>query len=164
MASASQRIDSRMNKVELVALGIEGVPIRDIGELSKAAKDACVATVAHYKRAGFCPPWISYLAVHDSRVVGICAFTTAPVNARVEIAYNTFPPFEGKGLATAMTTQLLAMAHTTQPDIEVCARTLPEPNASNAILRKLGFAFAGTVNDVDEDQVWEWRLPPSASL
>ena len=72
-----------MNKVELVALGIEGVPIKDIGELSKAAKDACVATFAHYKRTGFCPPWISYLAVHDSKGVGICAFTAGPVNARV---------------------------------------------------------------------------------
>jgi RimJ/RimL family protein N-acetyltransferase len=154
----------KMNKVELVALGIEGAPIKDIGELSKAAKDACGATVAHYKRAGFCPPWISYLALHGSKVVGICAFTAAPVNARVEIAYNTFPAFEGKGVATAMTTQLLAMARTTQPDIEVCARTLPAPNASNAILRKLGFAFTGAVNDMEEGQVWEWRLPPSAAL
>ena len=89
-----------------------------------------------------------------------CAFTAAPVAGRVEIAYFTFPSFEGRGVATEMATQLISIARMTQPAIEVFAQTLPERNASNSILKKLGFELFGQANHPEEGPVWEWRLAP----
>ena len=60
------------------------------------------ATADLYRSSGFAPPWIGYVAVSEGRAVGTCAFKCAPVEGRVEIAYFTFPEFEGRGLATAM--------------------------------------------------------------
>lgn len=42
--------------------------------------------------------------------VGTCGFKSSPDQGRVEIAYFTFPDFEGRGLATAMAGELLAIA------------------------------------------------------
>jgi ribosomal-protein-alanine N-acetyltransferase len=149
---------SPIARVELVELTVDGVPAKEVGMLSEDATEACAATVAHYKRAGFSPPWISYLAILGSKVVGICAFTAAPAGGRVEIAYNTFPPFEGRGAATAMVAELIALARATQPGVGIFAQTLPEHNASNKVLRKLGFEFAGALDHPEEGRVWEWRM------
>ena len=61
-----------------------------------------------------------------------------------EIAYFTFPEFEGRGIATAMARELLDLAKTAEPGIVVTAQTLPQHNASTRILEKLDFARAGT--------------------
>jgi [ribosomal protein S5]-alanine N-acetyltransferase len=130
---------ARTQQLELVEIGADGVPKVDLGPLSRFASDACVKTAAHYDRAGFSPPWISFLARCGWQVVGICAFTAAPTAGRVEIAYHTFPPFEGRGFATAMVSELLKRSSEADPNVEVFAHTLAENNASSAILRKLGF-------------------------
>jgi RimJ/RimL family protein N-acetyltransferase len=144
-------------QLDLVEIGADGTPSQDVGVLSRFAADACVQTVAHYSKAGFSPPWISFLARCGLEVVGICAFTAAPVAGRVEIAYHTFPPFEGRGFATAMVRELLTRSRQADPEVELFARTLREHNASNAILRKLGFEFVGGASDQDEGVTWEWR-------
>jgi RimJ/RimL family protein N-acetyltransferase len=47
--------------------------------------------------------WGSYLAYDGETPVGTCAFKTAPnAEGAVEIAYFTFPAFEGRGFATTM--------------------------------------------------------------
>jgi RimJ/RimL family protein N-acetyltransferase len=107
---------------------------------------------------GFVPPWIGYVATSAGHAVGTCAFKAAPADGRVEIAYFTFPEFEGRGIATAMATQLVALARAHRPGVIVAAQTLPERNASNAILEKLGFKRAGTAIDAEAGEVWEWRL------
>ncbi len=58
-------------------------------------------------------PWGTYLAVDpDSRqVVGTCGFRGPPHGRRVEIAFWTFPPFEGRGWATSMARALVARAY-----------------------------------------------------
>lgn len=157
-------MSERIDKVELIALAIDGLPAETLGELPDYAKEACTATAAHYQRAGFIPPWISYLAVWQTQIVGICAFTGEPKANRVEIAYNTFALFEGRGVATAMVAELILVASETDPGTELFAQTLPEPNASNAVLKKLGFEFFDTVQHGEEGQVWEWRLPPIKTL
>jgi RimJ/RimL family protein N-acetyltransferase len=42
--------------------------------------------------------------------------------------------------------------------LTIIARTLNEENASNAILRKFGFQFAGEHSDPDDGSVWQWEL------
>ena len=123
-----------------------------------ALSEVLQATAALYESAGFVPPWICYLAILDGHCVGTCGFKTAPVQGRVEIAYFTFPPFEGRGIATAMAGELLAMATNADPSVRVTARTLPQRNASHRVLEKLGFRSAETVDDPEDGTVLEWRL------
>jgi [ribosomal protein S5]-alanine N-acetyltransferase len=147
----------RVQQLELIDISANGVPKKDLGALSQFATDACAQTVTHYKKAGFSPPWISFFARCDSEIVGICAFTAAPAAGRVEIAYHTFPPFEGRGVATAMVRELVRRAAQTDPDVELFAHTLAQQNASNAVLRKLGFEFVRELSHSDEGAVWEWQ-------
>jgi RimJ/RimL family protein N-acetyltransferase len=81
----------------------------------------------------------------------------------VEIAYFTFPAFEGRGFATAMAAALVERAWAAGA-AAVVAHTLPTPNASNHLLGKLGFQLAGTVEDPEDGAVWRWaiRAPGSA--
>jgi [ribosomal protein S5]-alanine N-acetyltransferase len=147
----------RVQQLHFVEIGANGTPAQDLGALSQCAADACAQTVAHYRKAGFSPPWISFLARCDPGIVGVCAFTSAPSAARVEIAYHTFPPFQGQGIATAMVKELLRRARQADPKVELFAHTLPEHNASTTILRKLGFEFLGKVTHPEELMIWEWR-------
>ena len=125
------------------------------------------ATVAHYQRTGFVPPWIGYVGLVDGLSVGVCGFKSQPVDGRVEIAYSTVPGHEGKGIATALARELVRIAHEEDEGLTVVAQTLPEENASTSILKKLGFALAGSVDHPEDGTVWEWELdyasgaPPS---
>ncbi len=124
--------------------------------LPETAEQVCQSMVPLYKSTGFDPPWIGYLALKDGEWVGTCAFKTPPVDNRVEIAYFTFPDFEGQGFATQMAVTLLTIAHTMDPKVEVTAHTMPVENASNSILKKLGFQKSGAVHDPEAGPVWEW--------
>ncbi|HWM26012.1 MAG TPA: GNAT family N-acetyltransferase [Chthoniobacterales bacterium] len=146
--------------LRLVRIGADGTSVESLDSLPEVAREACAATTALYDRVGFDPPWTGYLALSGPDVVGTCAFKTGPRLGKVEIAYYTFPPFEGQGIATAMARALIEIARTADRTMELTAQTLPEPNASNAILRKLGFQFVGAVDVPDEGAVWEWRLSP----
>lgn len=151
-----------MPAIRLIQITSSGVPAEPVGDPAEVAAEACVSTAGHYRKAGFAPPWIGYLALCGSELVGTCAFPAIPAAGLVEIAYFTFPPFEGQGVATAMATELIALARSVQPDIEIFAQTLPEPNASNSVLKKLRFEFARQVDHPDEGPVWEWRLAPAS--
>jgi [ribosomal protein S5]-alanine N-acetyltransferase len=120
-------------------------------------------TVDLYSRVGFEVPWISYLAVDGPLPVGVCSFKSGPVNGRVEIAYFTFPEYEGRGTATEMASQLVAKTNP-WPDVRcVAAQTLLTRNASHRVLEKLGFQTAGTVEHPEDGVVLEWRLTRHAS-
>jgi len=150
-------MQTRIQHMDLVEISVDGTPAQALGALPEFVMNACTQTAAHYTKVGFSPPWISFLAICDSQVVGICAFITAPVYGRVEIAYHTFPLFEGRGVATAMVRELIARAKRSDPQVELFAHTLAEPNASNAILHKLGFKFVGQHCHAEEGEIWEWR-------
>lgn len=113
-----------------------------------------------YARTGAASPWIGYLAVHRAtgEIVGSCSFVGPPSNGSVEIAYFTFPPFEGKGFASAMAVELVSISRASESSTKVHAFTLPDENPSTRILRRLGFERAGTARDDDAGDVWRWQL------
>jgi ribosomal-protein-alanine N-acetyltransferase len=118
------------------------------------------ATRTLYKKRAAEFPWIGYLARReaDAALVGTCAFATPPENSEAEIAYYTFPPYEGAGVGGAMARALIEIAREGDLDA-VTAKTLPQKNASNRILRRLGFDLEGPVMDEEDGEVWRWRLP-----
>ena len=121
----------------------------------------CEATVEFYKVVGFEPPWIGYVAVSEGRPVGGGAFKGRPQDNRAEIAYYTLPELENRGFAAATARELVRIARQARPGIIVTAQTLPTPNASNAVLKKLGFALKGSLLHPEDGEVWEWQLEPS---
>jgi len=147
-----------MSDLRLIQIDVDGTPHADAGILSKQAADVCAQTAALYRSVGFNPPWVGYLALQDLQLVGTCAFSAAPKDGRVEIAYFTFPEFEGRGVATSMAKKLIEIAQSSNDRPMVFAQTLPMVNASNSILKKLGFEFAGERTHPEEGTVWEWQL------
>lgn len=115
-------------------------------------------TIDLYSRAGFSVPWISYLAVDGAQPIGICSFKSGPADGRVEIAYFTFPGFEGRGIATEMASRLIAMTEGRPDASSVVAQTAPERNASHRILEKLGFEAVGLIEHSEDGIVLEWQL------
>lgn len=137
-----------------------GVTDAKVGDLPAEAAGALEATAGLYDRVGFAPPWICYIATRDGEAVGTCGFTSAPARGCVEIAYFTFPRFEGQGVSTAMAASLVSIAMKADQAVLVFARTLPERNASHRILEKLGFTCIGPVEVPEDGTVLEWhRLP-----
>jgi RimJ/RimL family protein N-acetyltransferase len=118
------------------------------------------ATRALYEKRGNEFPWIGYLArrEEDAAVVGTCAFATPPNDENeAEIAYFTFPPYEGAGVATAMATALIEIAKEGDLD-SLSAKTLPQEGPSTRVLRRLGFDLDGPIVDEEDGDVWLWRL------
>jgi [ribosomal protein S5]-alanine N-acetyltransferase len=106
-------------------------------------------------------PWGGYLAVDvkTRQVVGTCAFKAPPdPEGRAEIAYFTFPDFEGLGYATAMARELLGVAEASRAVRLLIAHTLPESNASTRVLEKIGMNRVGEVLDPEDGPVWAWQL------
>ena len=87
------------------------------------------------------------------------SITLTPIDGRMEIAYFTFPDHEGRGLATTMATELVAIAKSHDPAVLIAAQTLPERNASHRILEELGFTHFATLDHPETGEVWEWQLP-----
>ena len=144
--------------VSLVAIESDGaLRDRDL-VLPDLASELLQATARLYKSVGFEEPWIGYLALEGSTVVGTCCFKSPPRDGRVEIAYCTFPELEGRGLATAMAAELVSLARRKDPAVLIAAQTLPERNASCRILEKLGFRQVETLEHPDDGTVWEWQL------
>jgi ribosomal-protein-alanine N-acetyltransferase len=148
--------------IDLLPVNPDGSPAATVGFIAQQPREALAATVKLYERTGFVRPWITYLATSGPLIVGICAFPAPPRNRRVEIAYHTFKPFEGQGVATMMVSDLIKIARAADPDMEVFAQTAAQGNASNATLRKVGFEFVGEFPHTEVGRVWEWRLSPPA--
>jgi RimJ/RimL family protein N-acetyltransferase len=150
--------------LEPIAVGTD--PARFAGELAPAfggdegpAREILEQTVTLLTGDPRPAPWGSYLARLDGQAIGICAFKAAPNgDGEVEIAYMTFPAFEGRGHATAMIALLTAIAE--DADVMPIAHTLPEENASNKALRRNGYAYAGEVDDPEDGLVWRWERRP----
>jgi [ribosomal protein S5]-alanine N-acetyltransferase len=142
----------------LVACDRDGGPVEPLGELPPAIRQGCDATAALYRTTGFIPPWIGYFAVFDDAIVGGGAFVAPPAHNRVEIAYFTLPEYEGRRMALRTASALLAVARSANPSIDLFAKTLPEPNASTAILSRLGFRHIGSVADDGIGEAWGWLL------
>ena len=146
--------------LEPIATGTD--PDRFAAELAPAfggdegpAREMLAQTVALLTRDPRPDPWGSYLARLDGRGIGLCAFKSAPKDGEAELAYMTFPAFEGRGHAGQMIALLAAIAD--EAGVLPIAHTLPEENPSNKALRRNGFAFAGAVEDPEDGLVWRWE-------
>ncbi|WP_223787691.1 GNAT family N-acetyltransferase [Marinicella meishanensis] len=151
-----------MVEVQLLAVGITGELLGETTH-SPAALPAAVRQLNQqmadfYHSEGFQPPWLGYVSVLGEHIVGGGAFKSPPAHGRVEIAYYTLPEFEGQGCATATAQALIDLAIKTDETLTVVAQTLPETNASNHLLQKLGFRFFDVVDHPDDGPVWEWHL------
>jgi uncharacterized cupin superfamily protein/GNAT superfamily N-acetyltransferase len=148
-------------KLRMIEIDESGKPVGYPAHLSDPARGACMAAAALYRSVGYRPPWICYLCIVDDKCIGSCAFKSAPRGHEIEIAYFTFPEFEGRGYATTMARALIEMAREHDPEMVVLAMTLPEETPSTKVLRKLGFRLVGRVRhpEDDEGEAWEWDLP-----
>ncbi len=105
--------------------------------------------------------WGGYFVVdvNTREIVGSCAFKGQPSeDGSVEIAYFTYPGFEGKGYATAMARKLIDLASDCTEVKRVIAHTLPEESASTRVLAKLEMRFVGEVTDPEDGRVWRWQI------
>jgi GNAT superfamily N-acetyltransferase len=136
-----------------------------LGDQVGALREVGAATAAFLARVGGETRWGAFLAMDtESRlVVGTCGYKGPPdADGAVEIAYFTFPAYEGRGYATAMAALLTSRAGAAPPARTVRAHTLPERNASVRILEKLGFAHLGQVVDPEDGPVWRWERAPGS--
>jgi RimJ/RimL family protein N-acetyltransferase len=145
-------MEKRLTFIEIPASGRIDDALPDI------ARSVCESTADLYRAIGFHSPWTGYLAKDDCCYIGTCAFKAPPENRCVEIAYFTFPGFEGKGYATQMAQHLIHIARHARPDSIILAQTLPEENASTTILKKLNFRLKGTQQHPEDGTIWEWEL------
>ena len=131
-------------------------------KLTEAVRAVIASTVKLYARRGYLEPWVGYLAVVGSECVGCCGFTSPAVGGVAEIAYFTCPDFERRGIATRMAQGLISIARECDSSVRIIAHTLTGENASNHILKKLGFAFAGAVDHPEDGKIWEWSYEPKS--
>ena len=100
-----------------------------------------------------------FVAGEPPELVGWGGFKGPPSDAgTVEIGYEIAPARRERGLATAAARALVADAFSDPRVAAVLAHTLAEPNASNRILEKLGFAFDGDTVQRGTP-VWRFALP-----
>jgi RimJ/RimL family protein N-acetyltransferase len=114
------------------------------------------AVLDQFEQVARPPEWSQFWS-HDAaggRYVGLVGFKSAPRDGAVEIAYFTFPRFEGRGFATAAIRHLVE--HSGRAVKRVIAHTLPKEGSSNSALKRCGFAFAGEVVDPEDGPVWRW--------
>jgi len=123
---------------ELRILGVESL-VQAVLRSETEAPDPPGSSAARDGEDGVVRPR-TFLAVdpEDRQVVGTCGFR-GPVRAgRVEIAFWTFPPFEGRGWATAMTRALVSRAFTDPTVHTVVAHTLAERTPAGSVLTANG--------------------------
>ncbi len=145
---------------------MELIPIKETLEENKEfiSNPLCIETIQmtidFYKKVGFVQPWIGYYAKENGEFVGSAGFKGKPINGIIEIAYGTLEQYRKQGIGTAICKLLVHLSLQTDPSLKITARTLPEENFSTKILKKNNFIFIGTVNDVEDGEVWEWLFKP----
>lgn len=137
---------------------IEGLSEDEHEALPKMVQQINEQLVSFYGSMGYQPPWIAYVSLIENKIVGGGAYKNLPYEGKVEIVYYTLAGQENKGHATATALALIDLAIQTDEELTIVAQTLPETNASNYLLQKLGFTFFDVVDHPEEGPVWEWHL------
>jgi ribosomal-protein-alanine N-acetyltransferase len=139
--------------------------LSNLSEVGDLIGGVAAAQADLYARTGAAAPWIGYLAYlpETGEAVGACSFKAACSAGAVEISYFTFPHAEGCGYGKAMATALVAIAGRHTEAHTLIAHTLPEENASGAILRGLRFRNLGPVDDPEDGVIWRWERPVRSS-
>jgi RimJ/RimL family protein N-acetyltransferase len=136
---------------------------RDLADAEAHVREVAKAYSEFYDRTPSSPPWIGYFAEDEATrtIVGSCGYKGNCRDGVVEIAYFSFPGFERRGFATQMARQLNDLAWHHRDVRIIRAHTLQEENASVRIMRRLEFAWLGTVEDPEDGPVWRWELSRS---
>jgi RimJ/RimL family protein N-acetyltransferase len=136
----------------------------NVGSCAEVVSDVVRQTAIMLARTPREPQFGGYLVVDESNsVVGTCGFRTGPsVEGEIEIAYFTFPPYEGRGYATEMAAKLIGIALASSSVRRVCAHTLPKRSASTRVLEKVGMHLLGPVEDPQDGLVWRWLVEGAA--
>ena len=142
------------NTCVLVRCGEDGLPAGPA--VPDTLADTCRANAAHFRKVGYVPPWTAYLLNRAGTYLGGGAFVAPPRDGRVEIAYFTLPAHERQGFGRTTAALLVDIARRADSSLVLWARTLPEENASTAILRGLGFRHAGSTTDHEIGEAWAW--------
>jgi RimJ/RimL family protein N-acetyltransferase len=104
-----------------------------------------------------------FVAGDPPELVGWGGFKGPPADGVIELGYEIAESRRGRGLATAATRAMVAEAFADERVRLVIAHTLPEPNASNRVLEKAGFAFDGEAEEHGE-VVWRYSLARTAGF
>jgi [ribosomal protein S5]-alanine N-acetyltransferase len=151
-------------RCHLIPCGEDGFPLSpDTPAIPDDLAEICRASAEHTRKVGYAPPWTGYLLARDGTWLGGGAFVAPPEGGRVEIAYFTLPAHEGRGFGRTTATLLVEIARRADPTLTLWAKTLPEENASTAILRSLGFRHVGSTIDHEIGEAWAWVLEPEPS-
>lgn len=106
-------------------------------------------------------PWMHGFAATDrvnGATIGACAFKGPPdLEGVVEIAYMVDPAHQGHGYATEASQALIAFAFGSGVVRVIRAHTKSGNLASERVLAKCGFEFAGEVIDPDDGPVLRWE-------
>lgn len=106
--------------------------------------------------------WGGRLAIlkDEERLVGMGGYKGDPSpEGAVEIGYEVASAYRGRGLAAEMARGLCEAAWADERVRMVLAHTLPDVNASNSVLTKLGFVKTAEIDDPDDGPIWRWELP-----
>lgn len=126
----------------------------------EAAREAMVQAGDYLIEHPEAADWWTYWFVHpqDATLIGLGGFKGAPDDSAVEIGYALAPSYRGRGLATEAGEAMIGFARADGQVDRVLAHTMPEANASTAVLTRLGFAHRGTVIDPEDGELWRWSL------
>jgi ribosomal-protein-alanine N-acetyltransferase len=103
-----------------------------------------------------------FVAADPPELVGWGGFKGPPRDGVVELGYEIAEARQRRGLATAATRAMVAEAFADERVTTVIAHTLPERNASNRVLEKVGFQYHGEAEEEGE-VVWRYSLIRPAS-
>jgi ribosomal-protein-alanine N-acetyltransferase len=146
-------------------------PDSDILDAAVAGDDALARALGHdvvpgwatftkaLRRARDDTPWGPRLFVTEEprELVGWGGFKGPPQDGVVELGYEIAEARRDRGLATAAVRAMVAEAFADDRVESVIAHTLPERNASNRVLEKVGFTFGGEALERGAT-VWRYSL------
>ena len=105
--------------------------------------------------------WRGCFFIHPQEgvLVGSGGFKGPPDDSgTIEIGYEIASEYWNRGFATEAAQGMVDYAFSHEEVKAVIAHTLPEVNASNRVLQKVGMRFIASVDDPEEGQVWRWQI------
>ena len=105
-------------------------------------------------------PWNGYLFIRDSdnALIGNGGFVSPPdPSGTVEIGYAIAPGYRNQGYASEAARAMIDMAFENGAK-SVIAHTEATPNASNAVLRKVGMSFVAEYPNDELGAIWRWQI------
>lgn len=151
----TDRLNLRLDSAEEARERVAAMPPEFLEQVSPA-------WLAKIREAKTADPWLHGFSIclreGGDAPVGSIGFKGPPdADHVVEVAYGIEEAHQGKGYATEALRAAVDFALSQTHVSAVCAHTLPETNASTAVLKKCGFAFKGDVIDPEDGPVWRWE-------